>query len=99
MGVKVLKNLNSMDSGTIIIRSHGVASDEISEAMHKKLEIVDAHARCQKGPRACQKPFGERYGVVVVGDADHPEVQGIVSYGGDNVLVVGSGDEVKNYQK
>ena len=100
MGVKVLKNLDSMESGTIIIRSHGVASGEISEAVQKKLEIVDATCPFVKKAQEHVKSLSEAgYGVVVVGDADHPEVQGIVSYGGDKVFVVGSGEEVKKLPK
>jgi 4-hydroxy-3-methylbut-2-enyl diphosphate reductase len=100
MGVKVLKNLDSMDSGTIIIRSHGVASEEIGEAVQKKLEIVDATCPFVKKAQEHVKSLSESgYGVVVVGDADHPEVQGIVSYGGDKVFVVGSGEEVKKLPK
>jgi 4-hydroxy-3-methylbut-2-enyl diphosphate reductase len=96
MGVRALENLDSMDSGTIIIRSHGVASDEISEAMNKNLEIVDATCPFVKKAQEHVKSLSQTgYGVVVVGDADHPEVQGIVSYGGDKVFVVGSGDEVR----
>jgi 4-hydroxy-3-methylbut-2-enyl diphosphate reductase len=96
MGVRALKNLDSMDSGTIIIRSHGVASHEIAEAMEKKLEIVDATCPFVKKAQEHVKRLSETgYGVVVVGDADHPEVQGIVSYGGDKVFVVGSGEEVR----
>jgi len=100
MGVKVLKNLDSMDSGTIIIRSHGVASEEIGEAVQKKLEIVDATCPFVKKAQEHVKSLSESgYGVVVVGDADHPEVQGIVSYGGNKVFVVGSGEEVKRLPK
>jgi len=100
MGVRVLNNLDSMDSGTIIIRSHGVASDEIGEAVLKKLEIVDATCPFVKKAQEHVKSLSESgYGVVVVGDADHPEVQGIVSYGGDKVFVVGSGEEVKKLPK
>ncbi|MSN24338.1 MAG: 4-hydroxy-3-methylbut-2-enyl diphosphate reductase [Geobacter sp.] len=100
MGVKVLENLDSMESGTIIIRSHGVASGEISEAVQKKLEIVDATCPFVKKAQEHVKSLSEAgYGVVVVGDADHPEVQGIVSYGGDKVFVVGSGEEVKKLPK
>lgn len=100
MGVKVLENLNSMENGTIIIRSHGVASGEISEAIHKKLEIVDATCPFVKKAQEHVKSLSESgYGVVVVGDADHPEVQGIVSYGGDKVFVVGSGEEVRRLPK
>ena len=100
LGVKVLKNLESMDSGTIIIRSHGVAAGEIDEAVQKQLEIVDATCPFVKKAQEHVKSLSESgYGVVVVGDADHPEVQGIVSYGGDKVFVVGSGEEVKKLPK
>jgi 4-hydroxy-3-methylbut-2-enyl diphosphate reductase len=100
MGVKVLKNLKSLDSGTIIIRSHGVAAGEIDEAVQKELEIVDATCPFVKKAQEHVKSLSESgYGVVVVGDADHPEVQGIVSYGGDKVFVVGSGEEVRNLPK
>ena len=100
MGVKVLKNLESMDSGTIIIRSHGVAAGEIDEAVQKQLEIVDATCPFVKKAQEHVKSLSDSgYGVVVVGDADHPEVQGIVSYGGDKVFVVGSGEEVRMLPK
>jgi len=100
MGVKVLNSLESMDSGTIIIRSHGVAAGEIDEAVQKELEIVDATCPFVKKAQEHVKSLSNSgYGVVVVGDADHPEVQGIVSYGGDKVFVVGSGDEVKKLPK
>jgi 4-hydroxy-3-methylbut-2-enyl diphosphate reductase len=89
-----------MDSGTIIIRSHGVAANEISEAQQKGLEIVDATCPFVKKAQEHVKSLSESgYGVVVVGDADHPEVQGIVSYGGDKVFVVGAGEEVKKLPK
>lgn len=96
MGVGMLKDLRDMESGTIIIRSHGVTAEEIAEATEKKLEIIDATCPFVKKAQEHVKRLSETgYGVVVVGDADHPEVQGIVSYGGDKVYVVGSGDEVK----
>lgn len=100
MGVKVVKNLDGMDNGTIIIRSHGVASDELSEAVQKQLEIIDATCPFVKKAQEHVKSLSDSgYSVVVVGDADHPEVQGIVSYGGDKVFVVGSGEEVKKLPK
>src|SRR5512136_3271880 len=100
MGVKVLDDLADMDTGTIIIRSHGVASEELAEAVRKSLEVVDATCPFVKKAQEHVKSLSESgYGVVVVGDADHPEVQGIVSYGGDKVFVVGSGDEVKKLPK
>jgi len=100
MGVKVLKSLENMDSGTIIIRSHGVTAGEIDRAVQKKLEIIDATCPFVKKAQKYVKSLSEGgYSVLVVGDADHPEVQGIVSYGGEKIFVVGSGDEVKKLPK
>jgi 4-hydroxy-3-methylbut-2-en-1-yl diphosphate reductase len=100
MGVKVVRDLDNTDSGTIIIRSHGVLASEMDEAVQKQLEIVDATCPFVKKAQEHVKSLSEAgYGVVVVGDADHPEVQGIVSYGGDKVCVVGSGEEVKKLPK
>src|SRR5512136_2456572 len=94
MGVKVLDDLADMDTGTIIIRSHGVASEELAEAVRKELEIVDATCPFVKKAQEHVKSLSQAgYVVVVVGDADHPEVQGIVSYATGRVFVVGSGEE------
>ncbi len=94
------KDLEKTNSGTIIIRSHGVLASEMDEAVQKQLEIVDATCPFVKKAQEHVKSLSEAgYGVVVVGDADHPEVQGIVSYGGDKVFVVGSGEEVKKLPK
>ncbi len=94
MGVKVLKELSELESGTIIIRSHGVTSAELEEAVRKELEIVDATCPfVKKAQEHVQSLSTAGYDVVVVGDADHPEVQGIVSYAKGRVYVVGSGEE------
>lgn len=100
MGVKALKDLESINDGTIIIRSHGVEAREMEEAQNKKLDVIDATCPFVKKAQEHVKSLSEAgYSVVVVGDADHPEVQGIVSYGGEKVYVVGSGEEVKALPK
>lgn len=96
LGIRALDSLEGLDSGTIIIRSHGVELEAISEAQRKNLDIVDATCPFVKKAQDHVKSLSEAgYGVVVVGDADHPEVQGIVSYGGDKVHVVASGEEAR----
>lgn len=91
MGVNVLSNLDNVDNGTIIIRSHGVTADELTAAIAKELEVVDATCPFVKKAQEHVKSLSQAgYAVVVVGDADHPEVQGIVSYASGNVHVVGS---------
>ncbi len=100
LGIRALDSLEGLENGTIIIRSHGVELKEIKEAKQKNLDIVDATCPFVNKAHQHLKTQSEAgYGVVVVGDADHPEVQGIVSYGGEKVFVVASGEEVKNLPK
>ena len=100
MGVKALRDISGMDEGTIIIRSHGVASGELEEAIRKELEIVDATCPFVKKAQEHVESLSQTgYDVVVVGDADHPEVQGIVSYASGKVYVVGSGEEAAKLPK
>ncbi|NJD39125.1 MAG: 4-hydroxy-3-methylbut-2-enyl diphosphate reductase [Geobacter sp.] len=95
MGVGVVKDLSGVRNGTVIIRSHGVLASEMEEAHQKKLEVVDATCPFVKKAQEHVKYLSEAgYDVLVVGDADHPEVQGIVSYAQGKVYVVASGEQV-----
>ena len=96
MGVKVLKNVEDADHGTVIVRSHGVAAEELEAAVSRNLDIVDATCPFVKKAQEHVASLSRAgYDVVVVGDADHPEVQGIVSYATGRVFVVGSGEEAE----
>ena len=100
MGVKVVNDVQQLESGTVIIRSHGVASDELEAAVRKEMEIIDATCPFVKKAQEHVKSLSQAgYDVVVVGDADHPEVQGIVSYASGRVFVVGSGEEASRLPK
>lgn len=96
MGVKPLSDVSGVESGTIIIRSHGVAAEELEAVISRNLEIVDATCPFVKKAQEHVASLSRAgYDVVVVGDADHPEVQGIVSYATGRVYVVGSGEEAE----
>lgn len=100
MGVGVVKDLSGVCNGTVIIRSHGVLASEMEEAHQKKLEVVDATCPFVKKAQEHVKYLSEAgYDVLVVGDADHPEVQGIVSYALGKVYVVASGEQVTKLPK
>ncbi len=100
MGVGVVRDLTNVLDGTVIIRSHGVLASEMEEAQRKELQVVDATCPFVKKAQEHVKYLSDAgYDVLVVGDADHPEVQGIVSYGAARVYVVASGDEVRQLPK
>ena len=95
MGVKVLRDISTLDSGTVIIRSHGVTASEMDQAAARSLDVVDATCPFVKKAQGHVKELSaEGYDVVVLGDCDHPEVAGIVSYASGRVHVVASAEDM-----
>lgn len=95
-GVAVAESLDDTEQGdTLVIRSHGVAPEVIAEAKERKLTVVDATCpHVSKAQEAARLLSEEGYLVIIVGEADHPEVAGIKAYAGEKALVVSSADEL-----
>jgi 4-hydroxy-3-methylbut-2-en-1-yl diphosphate reductase len=89
-GVVVVDEVKDIPEGAVIIRSHGVTSGELEEINARHLEVVDATCPFVKSAQDHATLLSrEGYGVVLVGESEHPEVQGILSYAeGSDVYVV-----------
>jgi len=99
-GVKVISSLAEIDRGSVILRSHGVTEAELREAHAKGLEVIDATCPfVKKAQNYLHMLSAEGYELVVVGDREHPEVEGIVSYADKNVHVVASAAEAEALPK
>lgn len=95
MGVRVEKALDQITAGTVILRSHGVRAEELAEANAKGLDVVDATCPfVRKAQEHVRFLSSEGYTVIVVGEVEHPEVKGIVSYASGDVHVVADGAAV-----
>ena len=93
-GVGVIERLTPGMVGTVIVRSHGLHPDVIAEAERIGLDIVDATCPfVKKAQHDAASLSADGYQVIVVGSADHPEVEGIVGYAGDEAIVVDSVEE------
>ncbi len=80
-GVAVVDQVGEIPEGAVIIRSHGVTADEMQAVLARDLSVVDATCPfVKKAQEYAARLAAEGYTVVVIGEADHPEVQGIVSY-------------------
>ncbi len=82
--------------GKLIIRSHGVGPGVLAAARERNLKVVDA--TCPFVGRAQKLAHSEAAGgtlVVVVGDKNHPEVQGIVDWTGGRAVVVEGPEEAR----
>lgn len=94
-GVEVAQDLAEVGGGTVVIRSHGVDPAIIDEARDKGLEVVDATCpHVSKAHEAARVLKDEGYAIVIVGEDDHPEVEGIIAHAGGDAIVVGDAGEL-----
>lgn len=81
-GLRVVESLEEVPRGAaLVIRSHGASPKVFAEARRRGLLIIDA--TCPLVGRAQQRArqlAQEGYRVVIVGEAHHPEVQGILEH-------------------
>lgn len=91
-GVRVLpdeESLKDLKEGTVIIRSHGVGREVYDRIKARGLSVVDATCPfVKKIHRVVQEQNGLGRRVIIIGDKDHPEVQGIRGWGDEKTLVV-----------
>jgi len=96
-GVKVVEKVEDIEEGTVIIRSHGITAGELADIHARNLKPVDATCPfVKKAQDYATLLCSEGYKVVLVGERDHPEVQGIISYTRDSkVAVVADAEEAQ----
>jgi 4-hydroxy-3-methylbut-2-enyl diphosphate reductase len=83
------------DGTTVVVRTHGAVRQEVETARARKLLVVDGTCPYVKYPQAmAQRLSREGYHVVIVGDANHAEVKGVVSYCEGPCTVVKPGSEI-----
>ncbi|KPK76575.1 MAG: 4-hydroxy-3-methylbut-2-enyl diphosphate reductase [candidate division Zixibacteria bacterium SM23_73] len=96
-GVCLVEDLRKINKGTLIIRSHGIHPKILERIKKRKMEVVDATCPFVKKAQQNAKLLSDQgYQVVVVGEADHPEVQGIMGYADDSALVINHNRIKKN---
>lgn len=88
LGLRVIDDVADTEDGQLIIRSHGINPETVRAARNKGLELVDATCPLVKRVQnLAQQLHDEGYSVVVVGDADHPEVRAVLGYAPGAIVV------------
>lgn len=88
-GVHPTDDIDNADIKTLIIRTHGIPLEASDRLAGKEYNIVDATCPFVKKAQQYAKLLKEEgYHVVIIGDREHPEVKGLMSYAGNDVVVV-----------
>jgi len=88
-GVEPISTIESRDIKVLIIRTHGVPREVLETLSRKKFRVIDATCPFVKKAQQYAKLLNEAgYQVVIVGDEEHPEVKGLMSYAGNDVVVI-----------
>jgi 4-hydroxy-3-methylbut-2-en-1-yl diphosphate reductase len=95
-GVGTVERASEVSAGTtVVVRTHGAVKPELELAWARGLDVVDGTCPYVKYPQAmAQRLSREGYHVVIVGDANHAEVKGVVSYAEGPCTVVKPGGPV-----
>jgi 4-hydroxy-3-methylbut-2-enyl diphosphate reductase len=80
-GVCVVESVDEIHGGKVIVRSHGITRSDRDALVAKGVRIIDATCPfVNKAQEHARQLSSEGYAVIVVGDANHPEVKSIISY-------------------
>ncbi len=78
---------------TVLIRSHGCRPELLEEIRQRGFALADATCiLVKKAQKLCRELHEQGYQVVIVGDPNHPEIQGVVGYAPDVIVVEGPND-------
>ncbi|MGB4705380.1 MAG: 4-hydroxy-3-methylbut-2-enyl diphosphate reductase [Candidatus Saccharicenans sp.] len=89
-GIEVANSLRQLRPGdTVIIRSHGVSPAVLKSLKVKKVKIVDATCPIVKNiQKTVERLSRQRREIVIVGNRNHPEIQGLLGYSRGKAVVV-----------
>ena len=95
-GVFIIDTLENLpERSKVIVRSHGIGKWFYDEAASKNIEVIDA--TCPYVKRIHQlvhNAYEEGKQVVIVGDANHPEVQGINGWCENTAIILNEPTEI-----
>lgn len=104
-GVEIIGGIDELDSireGTVIIRSHGVSRDIQNLLMKNNINLIDATCPfVKKIHNIVKEKSSEGYNIIIIGNENHPEVEGIMGWaapsGKVRITVIDTEEKAENY--
>ena len=98
-GVRVLREIPEKESGTVIIRAHGVPPVDKEKLRLAGARIEDATCpHVVKVQVIIKKYLKQGYATVIIGDRNHAEVEGLMGFAGSLGRVVSNLEDVNSLQ-
>jgi 4-hydroxy-3-methylbut-2-enyl diphosphate reductase len=96
-GVRVLKEIPDQESGTVIIRAHGIPPIEKTRLQNAGAKVEDATCPHVVKVQVIIKKYQKQgYATVIIGDRNHAEVEGLMGFAGRKGQVVSNEEDVNN---
>ncbi|MFA5576069.1 MAG: bifunctional 4-hydroxy-3-methylbut-2-enyl diphosphate reductase/30S ribosomal protein S1 [Tissierellaceae bacterium] len=96
-GLVAVEHLNEISGGKVIIRSHGVSRAVVDELDEMDLEVIDTTCPYVKSVHRRVEEFQKQgYNIVIIGDANHPEVIGINGWCNNEAYIINSEEDAKS---
>lgn len=100
LGAIVLRSEEELDAvtkGSVIIRSHGVEKRIYDKLEAKHISIVDATCPyVKKIHNIVRKESEEGKFIIIIGNPEHPEVQGIRGWAGRDAAIIQNPEDIAN---
>jgi len=88
-GMRVINSLEKIRGKQVAIRSHGIPINEYRDIKSKAIRVINLTCPRVARVQAIIKKFSSRgYFVIIIGDRDHAEVIGLMSYASQGCAVV-----------
>ena len=98
-GVRVINDieeLKKIEKGTVIIRSHGVPKAIYDILEERKIDVVDATCPfVKKIHNIVQKESEDGKTIIIIGNDNHPEVEGIKGWVHGNAIVINDDNQIE----
>ncbi|HKM00658.1 MAG TPA: bifunctional 4-hydroxy-3-methylbut-2-enyl diphosphate reductase/30S ribosomal protein S1 [Sedimentibacter sp.] len=94
-GMVVVDELPDDNDAKLLIRSHGVGKDIYDKINERNIDLVDATCvKVKKIHKIVEEFKNNGYNIIVVGDENHPEVQGIVGWCNNEAEVIKNSEDL-----
>ncbi|MFQ9515506.1 MAG: 4-hydroxy-3-methylbut-2-enyl diphosphate reductase [Eubacterium sp.] len=101
-GVVVVENveeLKKINNGTVVIRSHGVPKEIYDILEERNVHVVDATCPfVKKIHNIVQTESNKGKAIIIIGNDNHPEVEGIKGWVKGNTVVINEPEQIEKLQ-